>query len=322
MHKVSIRYAQVGSVLAEPIVVDGVTICPEGTILSAKLKGDLLKFSVDDVTVHSAVDSCIPEDVVRFKQLDSYMYSSISNLSDEDIVAFADILVTDVLNHEARKQLNVLHDYDLTTYQHSINVACLACVVGIFLNLSITELKTLTLGALLHDVGKQIIPLDILQKHGTLTSMEFDVVKSHAKLGYTYLMSDFLNKPDIIDCVVQHHENHDGSGYPFNLKGDEISKYAQIIHICDVYEALCAERPYKVAMSRDKARELLLRSAGTQFNPEMLKVFLCAVPNYYLGEVLNAYGHTGVVTRVVNGNAVAVYTGDEILTVEDFYAQK
>lgn len=319
MHRVPIAHAQIGSVLMEPIVVDGVTVCSEGTTLTPTLKSSLLKFNVEEVIIESAIDAYIPEDVVRFKQLDNYMYSHIQNLPDEDIIVFANILVSDVINHEGKEFLNTLKVFDMTTYQHSINVACLACVIGITLRYDLVTLKNLTLGALLHDVGKEFIPLDILQKKGSLTPEEFEIIKQHPEQGVMLLWNRKVFPDDVKHIVLQHHENHDGSGYPAGLSGSEISKYAQIVHICDVYDALCAERPYKSAMRRDKARALLLSLSGTQFDPKMLTVFTHSISTYYLGEVLNISGHAGVVVDTASDEAVTVYSDGRLHSLDDFY---
>jgi len=137
--------------------------------------------------------------------------------------------------------------------------------------------------SLLHDIGKASIPDSILQKPGKLTREEFDEVKKHTVIGAQTLEQAYPRLPKgsifqmAIDIALSHHERWDGKGYPNGLKGDEIPLPAQIVAICDVYDALRNVRPYKPAMTHQESMLEIRRECGTHFNPALCDAFFhCA----------------------------------------------
>lgn len=137
------------------------------------------------------------------------------------------------------------------------------------------------LGALLHDIGKACIPLDCLNKKGRLTSDEFGIIKCHAELGKfvaPIISSNFeLNMQEyaIICKMVQlHHENYDGTGYPYGLKDERIPDYVKLLSILDVYDALTSKRSYKSAMSNQEAMSIINEDKGTKFDVFVLDTLL------------------------------------------------
>lgn len=140
------------------------------------------------------------------------------------------------------------------------------------------EIDTIVTASVLHDIGKISIPDQILNKPGRLTAEEFDTMKLHTVKGCEILQGI----PDIMDADIysysydicrHHHERWDGKGYPDGLKGDEISIWAQVVAIADVYDALTAERVYKAAYSREKAVDMIYNGECGTFNPKLLEVF-------------------------------------------------
>ena len=135
-------------------------------------------------------------------------------------------------------------------------------------NLSLENIKY---GAMLHDIGKLATPDNILNKRGKLTEDEFNVIKAHPVIGYELLKS--IYEP-IGLMIKSHHERIDGNGYPEGLTGDKICLFAKIIAVCDVYDALISERPYKEPMSKNKALSIIEEGAGTHFDKEIVNIFL------------------------------------------------
>lgn len=132
----------------------------------------------------------------------------------------------------------------------------------------------------LHDIGKVGIPDAILQKAGKLTDDEYEVIKEHPVLGKKIVDQAllFYNKNSLLtlvhDVVYYHHERWDGKGYPSQLKGDEIPLSAQIMSLCDVYDALVSKRYYKKAFSYEKADKIIIESRGDAFNPILIDAFI------------------------------------------------
>lgn len=308
----------VGSILAEPVTINKVLLVKAGTPVSEQLKEVLPKFGVVQVSVESIFNDEIDKNALDFTKLNNVTYLAMKRLDVANVIMCAKNLVSNSLENENGALLNVLLDYDEDTFQHSVNVATFAVTVGIHIGLTIEELHTLAIGALLHDIGKIEIPIDIINKPAKLTEEEFDIVKRHPKVGYLLsLESDEVNS-SIRQIIYQHHENYDGTGYPRNLYGKNSFRLARLIHICDVYEALCARRPYKEQLPRRVARDIMLKGSGTQFDPILLKQFFEAMPLYIVGETVESDGRVGIVCDIADGNNPLIYCNGEIYRLEDF----
>ncbi|MFN3178786.1 MAG: HD domain-containing phosphohydrolase [Thermus sp.] len=140
------------------------------------------------------------------------------------------------------------------------------------------DLKGLELGAYLHDLGKVVLPDEILDKKGPLVTMEWKVMKTHPEVGWEILRDIGLDSQTASNVVLYHHERWDGSGYPKGLKGEEIPLEARIFALADVYDALTHERPYKLAWSPEEAKQEIRAKAGKDFDPHLVRVFLDLVP--------------------------------------------
>lgn len=177
-----------------------------------------------------------------------------------------------------------IYNYSIETFEHSIRVAEMAVTIGIGLGFSNQELSNLATAALLHDVGKIKIDKSIISKQGQLTLEERTIINQHTLLGYEIVK----NNPRIdstIKCgILMHHENEDGSGYPKGIKGNEIYKFAKIIHIVNVYDALINKRAYKEAFNTIEVMEYMMSKAGIIFDFEILKVFLKYVEIFKVGD--------------------------------------
>jgi putative two-component system response regulator len=156
---------------------------------------------------------------------------------------------------------DIVEAKDSYTEGHTDRVSRYASMLGKELGLSGTEIDHLKQGGVLHDIGKIGIPDAILKKPGRLTAAEFEVIRSHPALGYK-ICGNLKSLRNILPIIRHHHERLDGSGYPDGLKGDQIPLLARIMAICDVYDALTSNRPYRSAMSVEKALQILRDEAG------------------------------------------------------------
>ncbi len=135
------------------------------------------------------------------------------------------------------------------------------------------ELENMTLGAMLHDIGKIGIPDSILLKAGHLDQDEWQIIQKHPQIGYD-IISEINFLKDCAEIVIAHHERYDGFGYPKGLKGEEIPLGARIFSVVDTLDAMTSDRPYRKALSFKNASEEIKRCRGTQFDPEVVDVFL------------------------------------------------
>jgi HD-GYP domain-containing protein (c-di-GMP phosphodiesterase class II) len=156
---------------------------------------------------------------------------------------------------------------------HSRQVAGYARAMGASLGMSDYELAALVNGALLHDVGKVVVPERVLQKPGPLTSDEWALVRRHPLAGAQALQRALM-LPDEMPAIVHHHEHWDGSGYPHGLAGERIPRMARIIAVADAYDAMTMGRAYEPRHTQEQAFDALRRDAGTQFDPELVARFI------------------------------------------------
>jgi HD-GYP domain-containing protein (c-di-GMP phosphodiesterase class II) len=145
-------------------------------------------------------------------------------------------------------------------------VALRAVQVGEELGLSAGRLRTLAIGALVHDIGKLAVPDEILKKPGPLDDAEYATVREHAERGYKLLNELGGFSEGVRDLVHDHHERLDGRGYPRGLTAEELSLDTRILTVCDVYDALISKRVYRAAWTHDEAMALLRRETGTAFD--------------------------------------------------------
>lgn len=189
-------------------------------------------------------------------------------------LAIVEDLVTHIIEMgDVNKSLYDIQTYDNYTYLHSIDTGIMATFLGMSMNLTATQLKELSIGAILHDIGKTIIHSDIITKPGKLTAEEFKEIKQHPTYGRKILEKNFSISSDVLKAVEHHHERADGKGYPYGLFVNQISRYAKIIAICDVYDAVSNDRCYRQKFSPVDAYELILAGSGSAFDEEIVKKF-------------------------------------------------
>ncbi len=211
--------------------------------------------------------------------LKTALYAAVLNGDplDSDTL-LSDVYVTLDKSRNGLHILDMLHcmrEYDDATFAHSVNVAMVSNVIGHMIQppLRVDMVQELTLAALLHDVGKMLVPAEILNKKGKLTSEEYNVAKTHVLHGQNILQKAQMSEY-VISAAVRHHERWDGSGYPGGMKGKDIPEFARIIAIADVYEAMTSPRPYRQAICPFQVLHYMERECITSFDPDFLMGFL------------------------------------------------
>ena len=169
---------------------------------------------------------------------------------------------------------------DPYTKGHSDRVSAYSVLIGEALGLSKDMLRTLEVGGLFHDIGKIGIPDAILLKESKLTDEEYSAIKNHPAIGAHILCNAEVFK-DIIPIVKHHHERYDGRGYPGKLKGEDIPYLARIAAVADAFDAMTSKRTYRDSLPIDVVRSEIENNLGTQFDPEIGKVFLDILDNQY-----------------------------------------
>ena len=219
----------------------------------------------------------------------------------------ADLLVRDIMTKKKNLvQITDIRLHDSYTFSHSVNVAVLATMLGNLCGYSKSKLQVITLGGLLHDIGKLAVPTPILNKTSSLTADEFKIIRRHPSEGRKILKE--LNSPNasiLAIIAAQHHEHLDGSGYPNHIRGKSIHPYSRITAIADVYDALTSARSYKRAYKPNVVYQMMMHNSPGHFDMDRLRLFFDNVAIYPVGTVMKTQIGYAIVKKVVFGHTLA-----------------
>lgn len=223
------------------------------------------------------------------KNLQKSMLQSIGKNLPVDIAipkAFTNNLVSSIdRNPNALMCMTKIREKDTYLLEHSLNVAILLANFGTYIDLPEEQVQELALSGFLHDIGKIKIPDEILHKPGRLNDQEMTIMKDHVYYGTKVLIE--MGIPDlIVKTIGQHHERLDGYGYPDGLRGDEITLFGRMIAIVDTYDAITADRCYKVGMSSKKALQILLQDAPEKYDEGLVTQFVQCIGVYPAGSLV------------------------------------
>lgn len=306
LHKVTL-----GMTIAEDVYRESQLLIPKGTIVNDEVLNILRYASIVSVAVYGKDDSrhsmatiSMPvkthSETLResetFKQFENNFHETTETFTYElnDIASRNKDINVDNLFETANEMmsgetntyqlmdiLSNIRYFDDSTYAHSLNVAMLANILGRWLDMSEKDLKILTVAGMLHDIGKVMIPPEIIKKPGRLTKEEFDIIKTHPLQGYKMLKEKNVDE-NICQAALLHHEKCDGSGYPFGLKGDKLNELAKLITIVDIYEAMTANRCYREGICPFEVIHMYEDEGYTKYDPKYLLPFLQGISDTYL----------------------------------------
>ncbi|MBF0626050.1 MAG: HD domain-containing protein [Magnetococcales bacterium] len=241
---------------------------------------------------HYCVPLLFDREVLGVVNLYTHAGHQTVTMERDFLLTAANTLAATIKRHQAEEQLDTLSQHlaktlnatvmalshtaetrDPYTAGHQRRVATLAQRIGERMEWTPDRLESLRLAGVLHDIGKITVPAEILAKPGKLTAAEFEIIKTHSEVGYEILRPIHFAAP-IAEIVHQHHEKLDGSGYPRQLRGDEIHPEAKVLAVADVMEALASHRPYRPSMGLDKALAILQDGRGKQFCPHAVDACL------------------------------------------------
>lgn len=187
------------------------------------------------------------------------------------------------LNSKAMVEMVSIKSLDNYLYEHAVNVAVLSLLMGVDLRLKEDELGKLVLAALLMDIGSHFVAQEILNTPGPLSPEQMAEIQKHPATSHEYLTKKTQLPAAVRHLILQHHERMDGSGYPNGTLGPEIHPLARILAIADTYDALTSDRPHRPGYSPNEALEMIMGSAGRQFDFEIVNLFAKRVVAYPVG---------------------------------------
>lgn len=249
---------------------DGILLLAKGQKLTEEDLERLRRIEIVEVSVLAELDQQMAmywnkeKLKAKFAPID-YTFIEKSNETVSDILFLSEGKPWQTFLHSLGK-------YADWVYVHSIDVALISGIIAGRMNFSAQEQQEVCLGALLHDVGKLLVPREIIQKPGSLTEEEMSLVRKHCEYGCD-LLKDAGLPPCSMEIVLQHHERLDGSGYPYGLSEDRISDYAKIVMVADVLDAITSYRPYKKVGSMNTAlREL--KGSRTKYDQRIVNMLI------------------------------------------------
>lgn len=304
-----------GDIVAEDIYKNDFLLLSSGVSLTktliAKLQNDVYKDNINKTIILVDIKEDISDklegtlilsDDVKSRVTKSidYMYFSKDPEEVAEIAtSISEVLVSEVLKDSCSAVcLDSLKLCDNYTFNHCIDVASISMVIAKECKFSEKMIKEIGTAGILHDIGKQDIPLSILNKAGKLTDDEFDLIKKHPTFSYLRVKDTSLSN-DIKLGILQHHERYCGGGYPLNISGNNISPIARLLTVSDVYAALVTERPYKNAVKPSECIEMMY-GMFLQFDVDYFKKFLDVLVIYSNGSTITL--SSGDTAKVIKQN--------------------
>ena len=318
MIKLPVKKLKNGMVTAQSIYNSrGASFLSKGISLNSQYIQRLEQIGIEDVNVTSldpALKLAPPEDVVQEKTRISAIhkifdvFQMVESEGTFSLDALQDISETILLDLIAQRrnlvQLTDIRLHDTYTFAHSVNVAILSAMLGLLCHYSKRNLLELTLGGLLHDIGKIVVPADILNKPGRLTEHEMNFVRLHPEAGRQRLKKLNPAATMLSTIALQHHEHIDGNGYPNHLKDKQIHRFSRIVAIADVYDALTSTRPYKNAYTPSVAYRIMMTCSEGQFDKKLLQLFFDNVAVYPVGTILKTRLGYAIVKEIAFGQTL------------------
>lgn len=332
--KVSLNRLIPGMVTAEPVYTeDNQMIIPKNYVLTPKVIKRLQFYLIknisvvisdkqDEIVLEKNPNELYLEKVRKSEDFKVFFSSYKASLSDVEnslnqvisknkemdaermLDSIDQVLITCNNSYHILDLLQCIKDYDDHTFVHSLNVALICNIFGNWLKLSADDIRVLTMAGLLHDIGKLVMPSDIIKKPGKLTKEEYEIIQQHPLSGYNLLEARELDER-IKMAALMHHERCDGKGYPGNLSIGNISEFAKIVCIVDVYEAMTSNRVYRNALCPFYVIEIFEEDGYKKYDPAYLLVFLERIAESYIHSTVRLSDNSLGEVVMVNANALS-----------------
>lgn len=316
MRPVPIHTVKSGIILGQNIFSEnGDVLLKKGVILTDNLlqrilENNIFTIYVDDGFIDETIEDIVKPEVRQkalqsiketFRHIESFSRDAESDtlglkqrLSAKSMEKYmgklrnvAESIVEDIGNsHQLMVNLVDIKNLNNHLYEHALQVAILATVVGVEMKLDKHQLYNLFLGAIVHDIGKLFIPKSLITKKPPYTKEELEYLKRHTTLGYDYLKEHFHFEAPARIVSLQHHECHDGTGYPKGTSGDNLHLFSKIVAVCNIYDNLVSDTPASPAITPHEALEFLMGNAGRCFDFKVIEVFTRKVNPYPPGTLV------------------------------------
>lgn len=327
MRVLPIRYVKNGYRLAQTLKdEEGRILLRAGMEITPKIKKRLNDYGIYSVYVDDGYSEVELQDVIQ-PELRQKAVKSIKNTFNQcqipdkktesknkhlarikardeglnELSILSEQIMNDLLtNKDIAVNLVDIKKKDDFLFQHSMNVAVLSMIIGSELNLNARELKILCLGAMLHDIGKTLLPKELIMKEGKLSRAERKLYEEHPQRGYDYLRESHSISARARIITLQHHERVDGLGFPKQV--DDIHQFAKIVSVADTYDNLTSDTARHRAIPANEALEYILGNAGVEYDIECVRAFNARVIPYPIGSMVRLSNGSIAIVRKINQN--------------------
>ncbi|WP_042476125.1 HD-GYP domain-containing protein [Bacillus ndiopicus] len=318
MRLISLNVVKEGMVIGKTIWNEaGHPLLHQGVVINHRIIERLRQLNIryiyiddlisDGIQIEETVDPIVRHRIVKeitktFETVRTLKGAQASYMIEQQSKAISGIveglLDTILSSHEFLTILSDAYLYDEYLYQHSFQVTLYSIAIAKELGYSYEELRLIGIGAILHDIGKLLVPADILKKPGTLTEEEYNEMKLHARYGFDLLRNLHSISLLVAHCAFQHHERLDGSGYPRGLVEFEIHPFAKIIGVADVFDAVTSNRVYRQKALPSEGIAILEKDAGKLYDAKVVDALKKCIVHYPNGTVLTLSDkRRGIVSR-------------------------
>ena len=297
MRYMTLKNLKVGMKMAKPLIDEnGNILLKEGNLLSSAVYNRIQKMDVQGLYVNDEISAGIEvEDLIRYN-LKSDALKALLGKNVQKSIALAKEIVSD-LRERSSLQVNLIDIKNNKNFpqKHCVSVCIYSVIIGLAMKLSEEQLINLAVAAMLHDIAKFDLPESLLYKPAPLSPSEEKIMKQLPKVSYEKLSLFTEISSQTRHAILMHHENEDGSGYPFGKKGSEIHLLAKIVHVANSFDSLISPS-FKTPVSIPEAVEYIMGAAGTIFNKEVVKAFISSFAIYPVGtQVKLSNGEVGIV---------------------------
>ncbi len=309
MRVVSLQDTLEGSYLAVPIHGDGGRLMlGTDTRLTKRLIRVLQSRGYTKVAIRDPLlEDIEPDDAIDIQTraqtkaaLDKAVTKLVAGQTPDlnEVFHAVDAVIADLWsNFRTSSSIVSIQSYDMDTYTHCINVCILSICIGYNLGWPLSKLRKLGTAALLHDVGKILLPINVLNKPNDLTNEEYAIVKTHCEKGWELLSGCFNTDGFVAQSAMEHHERLNGSGYPRHLGEEKISDVGKITAVADVFDAMTTDRPQRKAILPEAVYSYMSQAKGELFDAKIVDILFNNVALYPTGTILSLWGgYLAVVT--------------------------
>ncbi|MGI6085855.1 MAG: HD-GYP domain-containing protein [Acetivibrionales bacterium] len=261
----------------------------------------------DDISDGIEVDSLLCDETRMHAKL--IVREEMNRLSTKKTIDYSKLsgVVDTILDEILSRKIEMINVKDIRmqdelTFAHSVNVCVLAIALSSRLSLTVSKIKSIAMGALLHDIGKALLPPSLLNKTDALTEAETVEMKKHPLIGYNLLKDNTETPATTKVAVLMHHEHINGTGYPMALAGDKIHYSAKILTVCDEFDTAINDRKNNQVLRTTDAVEYLIGASGHIFDKSIAEEFIKMVPVYNEGSIVLL--SNGIIAIVVKNNPI------------------